>query len=163
MFVDFVNPSVFEYVEHWTPQQRVKAAKILFSICNKYQIWLGGKDAFQAGHIGVFKAYKRYGEDFIPINAVGYIKKQLQNESERMQRYVDARDNASYIDVLIIDSPDMDFNSIDLMRDIKNLLTVDEYDVFLRVVFLEQKINKQVRDKKLFISALGKIKEFLYV
>lgn len=163
MYVDFVNPSAFEYVQHWTPQQRVKAAKILYRLCSRYQIWLGGKDALQAGHIGVFKAYKRYGEDFIPLNAVGYIKKQLQNESERMQRYVDARDNASFIDVLIIDSPDMDFDSIDLMRDIKNLLTEDEYEVFRRVVFLEQNINKKVRDKKLYVSALSKIKEFLYV
>lgn len=163
MYVDYVNPGIFCYVQHWTPQQRATAAKILYRLCSRYQIWLGGKDALQAGHIGVIKAYKRYGIDFIPINAVGYIKKQLQHESKIKQRYVDACQNTGVIDILMVDNPDMDFASIDLMRDIKKFLTEDEYDVFYSVVFLGQNINKKKLKKSIYASALNKIKEFLYV
>ena len=158
-----INPEIFSYIDHWTPAQRETAAKILYRICYRYKNWLGMKDATQAGHIGVFNAYKRYGEAFIPFKAVGYIKKQLQIESARMQRFVDSREKSNYLDILIIDSPDISPDSIDFLRDVKNILTDLEYDLFLRVVFLEQDIGKQLKEQKLYASALQKLKEELYV
>lgn len=154
----FVDPGIFTYIEHWSPNDREDAAKIIFNISKRYKKWLGEEDAISESHIGMFKAYKRFGCDFRPRQANGYIRKQLFLASKLKQRFFDL---APHLKTYTIDC-DVILETNSILHDIKNVLDEDEYLIVKNFIFDEDKIYTRT-DRRKYKRALKKIEEALYV
>lgn len=181
-----INPDNFLYVAHWSADDRILAAKIAFIRAKRYQKWLGMKDAISDTLVGVYTAYRRYGDDFVPKNAEGYIRTELRSSSRKKQKFVNVTEVAkemkrSSLDeevknsgkqpkkprlggslgITTADDPRNSLNYVDLLRDIEQILTKKEYEVVYRHIILDQKITKYEKD--IYRTSLIKIRDVLYV
>lgn len=182
----FIHPDNFLYVSHWSEEERVLAAKIAFKRAREYQEWLGIQDAKSDVLVGVYMAYRRYGNDFIPINIEGYIRSELRSSSREKQKFINVTEverlvrkssfdeeikisnkqlNKTRLGELVCLGTANDFQNslddIDLLRDIEQILTSKEYKVVCRYIILDHKIREY--EKSVYQTALIKIRDVLYV
>lgn len=167
----------FDYIKHWTPEQKVECVKRTWKYIKKYSNWLGFSDATDGASVGVFIGYKKLGDNFLPFHATGYIRTELRSQSRNKQRYV----NVTEVDIdkrlkptkrvanKILPMMDGSFkpslqavinpDTIGLLADCKKILNEHEFDIVQRHIIYDEELIRSEKD--IYKNALLKMKEVL--
>lgn len=152
----FFNPTLFEFVEHWTHKDRQEAAKICSNLARRYVKWLGSEDAESAILIGTVKAFRRYRSEMIPSNINGYLRHELNQSSSQKQRCCDAITN---LETTFVTEVDVDRNIVifEILKDLKAVLLQSDIELLERAI-----VNEEVlvgKEKKRYLKVLNRLKE----
>lgn len=165
----YVNPNIFTFVAHWDEDERRKAASIMATLARRYIALLGYDESSQIAQIGVWKAYRKYGNAFVPKQLNGYVRRELSTASNWQNRNVIlAPGKRSFQSILKTPlasiTPVSRFPSeeIEFLADLEKILSAEEFDVVRGHIYFEEELVDE-REQALYKSALKKMREVLYV